>query len=331
MRSKVLGSPALALRTKLQFTRSLMETRLMHGACTWTIHEPSVLAPIDRIRVVAWRAALRCANVGRGPGQRVSDAHVWASVRQPPASTLARVARLRYLRRFYASSPAVLTALCQGTASFPGTWTAQMAEDVRELQFFAGDAHPIAALPPPLESAAPWAEYFRGGAAAWSPLVRAYARQCSCAPMPPAQHTGACAGLQLPASRDHSCTECGRAFAEWSHLMGHMARVHGRKNELRRYVFADHCPICLRVYWANERTLHHYLRSACGQLVMANFLPMGHAAHHRLDENARHVQRTMSVRAEVLDLPPRPASRQLALSGPMPKWAMRDMCPSFWT
>ena len=76
--------------------------------------------------------------------------------------------------------------------------------------------------------------------------------------------------MQLP------CPECSKVFASHAALTSHRARIHGVRNNIKKFFANTTCPVCLINYGTRQKAFIHmaYKSKRCGAFLCATSSPM---------------------------------------------------------
>ena len=181
-----------------------------------------------------------------------------------------------------------LNALLQSLYGRPATWTHTIIADIRDLQQSLPTQHCVSLLGDPDENRGEWIGYLSAGMPEWKGALRLYYQTL-------VRDARLNAGEQTPATATcadhHPCLACGKAFESSYALHGHMAKVHGKRNEARLYVNGTSCTCCLREFWTRERCIYHVKKTRCITMMRLHIEPISAAAAAALDKEAAPQQR----------------------------------------
>ena len=98
------------------------------------------------------------------------------------------------------------------------------------------------------------------------------------------------------ASYSFACEYCDRTFASKPLMQSHLARAHGMRNPIRKYMISTVCQICRIDYHDRDRLFNHLSNcsEACKIATIHMFVPLSNEQAKQLDSDAviaRHARK----------------------------------------
>jgi hypothetical protein len=227
---------------------------------------------------------------------------------------------LRYLLRFLMTAPLALVALTAAASMHDQSWFHIVIDDLRWLVSKFPDWVPD--FPDLPGSFNMWANYIVDHPYYWKGIIRKVMRH-------PSSVHPSFEGLSLSGRRgadpgneaavDHQCSICQEMFVTRDRLGTHLFRVHGIKNECRRYAYGTYCLSCEVEFWSRERHIYHLRKSStCWNAVKCNVIPMSAKDADFLDSLSAKEQRENVRSGRSPRFAQKPAVPRV---GPLPSWA----------
>ena len=252
IRPKVIKNPRLDVHTKLSLCASLLFSRLFFASALWH-HEPEAAKiTITNAYITPLREALSMTNVdyeGRllDERTRTTNVQVLIAAEVPSAIGRARLARIKYWVRFVRAAPRTLLRLYLACHDLEGTWSSDLADDLRAC--WQGGAKALDGLPDPRTDIVPW-------------LVAAHDRApgfIAALCLGVSKHYAPSASGERAEEREPcvACPECDKMFPSFVVMCSHRTAKHGYINPLRRHVCGTQCPSCHVQFHSYARLYHH--------------------------------------------------------------------------
>jgi hypothetical protein len=292
-----LSKKGILLRTKLQVFESLVLSRFLFNAHTWSLVLPSQLAE--------WAAGLRpmlysfAKPLLRGQAPFSFDVDILCGVCELLAPMdLLHVARLRYFKRMLDHCPTTLWQMLKATAAAEGSWLDHLRGSFQWLCRFSHAKFGLSA-----ESGLDTWCSFVSIDARWKGRIKRAMHSCRRYRHEQAKATvwnawlqGSLArhGVEVVASSggvqsaQWQCLQCEQLFSSRRALAMHSAKRHGYKTLVKHFAVDGTCPNCARVFHSRVRLCCH-LRTAtvCLERIRASFPPLSVDTMKTLDATDR--------------------------------------------
>ena len=268
-RKTLLQNAGLSLRRRVELFRSLILSRLLYGAESWTIGTQKFKHYLHSAILRLYRRLLPDLR-----DQHAADDEILCRTGLPSPSELLRACRLRYLCTLFACHDVVPWGLLNADTS----WIALVQDDITWMWHQLKGA---SSLLDPREHFESWRYLLRYHRPFWKRLVR---RACGHVCLQRANrfqvleahhrildefitlghlsdsifHEGLDEGLREEA---FGCMSCRRAFSSRGGEGAHMFKVHGICNRVRKLFNTTTCPACLKEYFTYGKVKNHLLYS----------------------------------------------------------------------
>jgi len=285
------------MRTKLQVFESLVLSRFLFNAHTWSLVLPSQLAE--------WAAGLRpmlysfAKPLLRGQAPFSFDVDTLCGVCELLAPLdLLHVARLRYFKRMLDHCPTTLWHMLKATAAAEGSWLDHLRGSFQWLCRFSHAKFGLSAE----AGLDTWCSFVSIDAR-WKGRIKRAMHSCRRHRHEQAKATvwnawlqGSLArhGVEVAASScgvrsaQWQCLQCEQLFSSRRALAMHSAKRHGYKTLVKHFAVDGTCPNCARVFHSRVRLCCH-LRTAtvCLERIRASFPPLSVDTMKLLDATDR--------------------------------------------
>ena len=268
-RRTLLQNPCLSLHRRVELFRSLVLSRLLYGAESWTISTKQFKHYLHSAIFRLYRRLLPDLR-----DQHVTDDDILCRTGLPSPSELLRACRLRYLCTLFACHDVVPWGLLNADTA----WLALLRDDITWMWRQLRGA---SSLRDPTDHFASWRYLLRYHRPFWKRLVR---RACEHASMQRANHLMVMTAHQhileqlaehghLPADvfrpdpteapneQLFGCMACQKPFQSRGGEGAHMFKVHGICNRVRKLFNTTACPACLKEYYTHGKVKNHLLHS----------------------------------------------------------------------
>ena len=275
-RKLIFQNGALAMDRRVEIFSSLILSRLMYGAETWTMQDVRTKEYLHSAIIKLYKRLLRCSA-----DDHILDEEVLHRLAMPSPVTLLRVKRLSYLSSLLNSGPSAHW----GLLSQDQTWLDLIRDD---LQWMGDHLANSCNLGNPFEHTDRWLEIMRYHRGYWKRLIRrarehsillnsrnflcvaAHLRvrtmlqeqQCWSA-------SSTCTSRSSTPTSHFGCMLCGLRCKTIAGEGAHMNRTHGRVHPVRTLMDGTQCGACLKEYFTYSKFKHHLIRSdSCRQQLI---------------------------------------------------------------
>lgn len=268
-RRTLLQNPCLSLHRRVELFRSLVLSRLLYGAESWTISTKQFKHYLHSAIIRLYRRLLPASR-----DQHVTDDEVLCSTGLPSPSELFRACRLRYLCTLFACHDVIPWGLLNADTA----WLELMRDD---LTWMWRQLRGASSLLDPVDHFESWRYLLRYHRPFWKRLVR---RACEHASLQRSNHHMVMAAhhrileqliesghlspevlrptpAALPVGHLYGCMACQKSFTSRGGEGAHMFKVHGIRNKVRQFFNTTTCPACLREYFTHGKVKNHLLHS----------------------------------------------------------------------
>ena len=298
-----LSKKGVLHRTKTQVFESLVTSRYLFNAHTWSLISPSQL--------FEWEAGLRPMLYAlarpflRGQPPFTLDVEILCGLCNLLApSDMLHLARLRYFKRLLCSCPTVLWQLLHAVASHDGSWLAHLQDSFRWLSRFSGVRFALTGDTPLSE----WCS-FAALDSKWKGRLRRAMASCRRYRAENAKHAVWDLWLQNSLTRQGvaslasplavplvtwQCQLCSEQFSSRRALAQHAVKKHEYVTLVKHFAYGSTCANCCRIFHHRIRLCCH-LRTAteCLARTRAVFPPLSAEALQLLSVEDRSHAKTM--------------------------------------
>lgn len=261
---------------RVEIFSSLILSRLMYGAETWTIQDMRTKEYLHSAIIKLYKRLLRCSA-----DDHIMDEEVLHRLAMPSPVTLLRVKRLSYLSSLLNSG----ASAHWGLLNQDQTWLDLIRDD---LQWMGDHLANSCNLGNPFEHTDRWLEIMRFHRGYWKRLIRrakehsillnsrnflcvaAHLRvrtmlkeqQCWRTP-------STCTSRSSTPTPYFGCMLCGLRCKTLAGEGAHMNRTHGRVHPVRTLIDGTQCGACLKEYFTCSKLKQHLIRSdSCRQQLI---------------------------------------------------------------
>ena len=268
-RRTLLQNPCLSLHRRVELFRSLVLSRLLYGAESWTISTKQFKHFLHSAIIRLYRRLLPDLR-----DQHVTDDEILCRAGLPSPSELFRACRLRYLCTLFACHDVVPWGLLNADAA----WLELLRDDITWMWRQLRGA---SSLLDPTDHFESWRYLLRYHRPFWKRLVR---RACEHASLQRSNNHVAMtahhrileqlvesghlstevlrpAPVAVPTGHLFGCMACQKSFTSRGGEGAHMFKVHGICNRVRKFFNTTTCPACLREYFTHGKVKNHLLHS----------------------------------------------------------------------
>lgn len=259
-----------------EFFSSLILSRLLYGAETWTMNEFKTKEYLHCSVIKLFKRLLKCSS-----SDHISDEEVLHRVAMPSPSTLLRVKRLSYLSSLLTSGPSAHWVLLNQDHS----WLDLIRDD---LQWMGDQLEQSCSLGNPFDHTNRWLEIMQYHRGYWKRLLRR-ARDHSI--LLNSRHF-LCVSAHIRVRRtlqdasywigsssygttrsttqtSFGCMLCELRFKSFAGESAHMNRTHGKVHPVRTLMDGTQCGACLKEYFTFSKLKHHLIRATtCRQQLL---------------------------------------------------------------
>ena len=286
---RVFGSPHVPTSVKSSLAYSLIFTRLLYAAETWTTLTPASLRVLDTVQARVARRILGTWYTKHDSVDHTTDRadHTTneedrRSLGWPSIECELRRKRLAYAARICRYAPDTLRALLQARcAGRPLPWVLTLYDDFEALRIV--HAPKLDELPHPSVCMQTWYKFIESYPAAWNEFIRRYIFFTSSAltarGVPIFEHQlivcTAASTMTAPIPGWYKCQLCPanacRIFPSERALRAHHVAGHNMRCQTRCYIEADGiCPVCKLCFHTRIRAIAHAQRrtSTCSREIL---------------------------------------------------------------
>ena len=284
LRRSVFKVPGLTIERKATFAQSVMMSRQGYNCGTW--HELSVpeFAFFTKIVMRMHRevAGFSCIPKSGDP----SDIDVLHLVSACPPVALIKHKRISLFMRLVRKQSYHAVACVVAASGARGSWFDSL---VKDLQWIALRSSTLGSLRG--AGMGEWISFLCSGAAPRSlakafsePLLRE--REAWDIRPEPVVDRGFQDGIHFDSL--HHCTVCQYTARTYQQLAVHLARKHGIKVQIRKFIDAHWCPVCLLYFGARPRVVDHVQKSpVCRFNIQCSYPMLPDTVVAELDEADR--------------------------------------------
>ena len=256
--SRVLSLPQLKSGVRMMLASSLVFSRLLFNACTWSQLSAKCFRTLNNLYMRVIRTVAGKRNYKDSP-IRWSDMQVLVDTSAPHLSVLLRWHRLRYLVRVFKYAPIALKHILSVLASSPTSWTGHVVKDLQSIWQSLESLY--ITMPDPATNVEKWFTAIGGDPQHWLGVFRkAFHFQTAhmqVGPQDVSVPVVPSSVLGIEVQSEFVCVVCDKIFPSKVQLASHNVKLHDYVNPLRLHIFTTQCLHCRFDYHSKFRLFNH--------------------------------------------------------------------------